>query len=160
MPRRLTPDLWLFGVVLALVSIGVVMVYSASAIMAADRFHDPVHFLKKQGVWAGLGMIAGLVARGGRSLRIPWLATMAILVTYVGLVWCAGTYTSPGASGNHATPPLFPKFRDEFESPTKVTSAGEYTGRCVATSWRASRCGGTQTQPPPAYPPSTCAHRP
>src|SRR5712692_300960 len=41
MPRRLTPDLWLFGIVLALVSIGVVMVYSASAIMAADRFHDP-----------------------------------------------------------------------------------------------------------------------
>ena len=29
MPRRLTPDLSLFGVVLALVSIGVVMVYSA-----------------------------------------------------------------------------------------------------------------------------------
>ncbi|PYM75967.1 MAG: stage V sporulation protein E [Candidatus Rokuibacteriota bacterium] len=58
MPRRLTPDLSLFGVVLALVSIGVVMVYSASAIMAADRFHDPGHFLKKQGVWAGLGMIA------------------------------------------------------------------------------------------------------
>src|SRR5262250_1532726 len=35
---------------------GVVMVYSASAIMAADRFHDPLHFLKRQGLWVLLGM--------------------------------------------------------------------------------------------------------
>jgi cell division protein FtsW len=56
MPRKLTPDLWLFGAVLALVSIGVVMVYSASAIVAADRFHDPHFFLKKQLGWAVLGM--------------------------------------------------------------------------------------------------------
>jgi 4-amino-4-deoxy-L-arabinose transferase-like glycosyltransferase len=35
---------------------------------------------------AGLAMIAGLVARGGRSPQIPWLATIAILVTYLGLV--------------------------------------------------------------------------
>jgi len=38
-----------------LVSIGVVMVYSASAIVAADRFQDPYFFLKKQLVWAVLG---------------------------------------------------------------------------------------------------------
>ena len=56
MPRKLTPDLWLFGLIVALVSIGVVMVYSASAIMAADRFHDPLHFLKRQAMWVLLGM--------------------------------------------------------------------------------------------------------
>jgi len=33
----------------------VVMVYSASAIVAADRFHDPYFFLKKQVFWALLG---------------------------------------------------------------------------------------------------------
>ncbi len=55
MPRKLTPDLWLFGVVVALCSVGVVMVYSASAIIAADRFHDPFFFLKKQFFWAVLG---------------------------------------------------------------------------------------------------------
>ncbi len=58
MPRKLTPDLWLFALVLALVSLGVVMVYSASAIMAADRFHDPLYFLKKQLFWAVLGVCA------------------------------------------------------------------------------------------------------
>src|SRR5262245_8680604 len=55
-PRKLTPDLWLFALIVALVSIGVVMVYSASGITAADRFHDPLHFLKRQGLWVLLGM--------------------------------------------------------------------------------------------------------
>jgi cell division protein FtsW len=55
MPRKLSPDVWLFGVVLALVLLGVVMVYSASAFVAADRFHDPFFFLKKQLFWALLG---------------------------------------------------------------------------------------------------------
>ena len=40
MPRKVTPDLWLFAVALVLVSTGVVMIYSASAIVAADRFRD------------------------------------------------------------------------------------------------------------------------
>ena len=31
------------------------MVYSASALIAADRFHDPLYFLKKQFFWAMLG---------------------------------------------------------------------------------------------------------
>ena len=36
------------------------MVYSASAIVAADRFHDPYFFLKKQLFWAVLGSAAML----------------------------------------------------------------------------------------------------
>src|SRR2546428_9931036 len=55
MPRKLAPDIWLFGVAVVLLSAGVVMVYSASAIVAADRFHDPYFFLKKQLFWALLG---------------------------------------------------------------------------------------------------------
>jgi len=55
MPRRLTPDVWLFGAAVALLSFGVVMVYSASAVVAADRFHDPYFFLKKQLFWGLLG---------------------------------------------------------------------------------------------------------
>src|SRR5262245_34320548 len=55
MPRRLAPDVWLFGVAVVLLSAGVVMVYSASAIVATDRFHDPYFFLKKQVFWALLG---------------------------------------------------------------------------------------------------------
>jgi len=62
MPRKVTPDMWLFGAAVMLLSAGVVMVYSASAIVAADRFHDPYFFLKKQLFWALLGSVAMLVA--------------------------------------------------------------------------------------------------
>src|SRR5919108_2270210 len=62
MPRKVTPDMWLFGAAVVLLSAGVVMVYSASAIVAADRFHDPYFFLKKQLFWALLGSVAMLVA--------------------------------------------------------------------------------------------------
>ena len=55
MPRKLRPDLVLFGAAIVLLSAGVVMVYSASAIVAGDRLHDPYIFLKKQLVWAALG---------------------------------------------------------------------------------------------------------
>jgi len=58
MPRKLRPDTWLFGVAVVLLSVGVVMVYSASAIVAAERFHDPYFFLKKQIFWALLGALA------------------------------------------------------------------------------------------------------
>ncbi len=47
--------MWLFGAAVILLSAGVVMVYSASAIVAADRFRDPYFFLKKQVFWALLG---------------------------------------------------------------------------------------------------------
>ena len=62
MPRKLAPDLWLFGTAVVLLSTGVVMVYSASAIVAADRFRDPYFFLKKQLFWALLGSLAMLAA--------------------------------------------------------------------------------------------------
>ena len=55
MPRKVTPDGWLFVVTLMLLSTGVVMIYSASAIVAADRFRDPYFFLKKQVFWSALG---------------------------------------------------------------------------------------------------------
>jgi cell division protein FtsW len=88
MPRKLTPDLWLFALVLALASLGVVMVYSASAIMAADRFHDPLYFLKKQLFWAVLGVCAlwfGMHYDYRRLERfvVPLLAVSFVLLVLV-----------------------------------------------------------------------------
>ena len=53
------PDPWLLGTVLALVSAGVVMVYSASAVLALERYGDSAYFLKRQIVFAvaGLGVL-------------------------------------------------------------------------------------------------------
>ena len=48
-------DYLLLIVVLALVGIGIVMVYSTSAILAGERFQDPYYFLKRQALYAGIG---------------------------------------------------------------------------------------------------------
>ncbi len=53
--RRL--DYVLLLVALALVGIGVVMVYSTTAIQAGERFHDPYYFLKRQALYAGIGCL-------------------------------------------------------------------------------------------------------
>jgi cell division protein FtsW len=88
MPRKLVPDVWLFAAAVVLLSIGVVMVYSASAIMAADRFRDPYHFLKKQLFWAVLGCLAlwGALRVDYRRLErwtLPLLGVAAVLLVLV-----------------------------------------------------------------------------
>ncbi len=88
MPRKLVPDMWLFVAVVALVSVGVVMVYSASAIIAADRFHDPYFFLKKQLFWAVLGfgcLWAAMTAnyRILERLMLPLLVVSLVLLVLV-----------------------------------------------------------------------------
>src|SRR5207253_6044272 len=88
MPRKLAPDIWLFGVAVVLLSAGVVMVYSASAIVAADRFHDPYFFLKKQIFWALLGaacmwMAIRLDYRRLEGFVLPLLIFAGILLVLV-----------------------------------------------------------------------------
>jgi len=48
-------DLVIMLMAIALTCFGVVMVYSASSVMAAKRFHDGFFFLKRQGLFALLG---------------------------------------------------------------------------------------------------------
>jgi cell division protein FtsW len=86
MPRKLTPDLLLFGAVVALVAVGVVMVYSASAILAADRFHDPLFFLKKQLFWACLGFAGLWLAMRTDYRRLERLVGPLLLLSLVLLV--------------------------------------------------------------------------
>src|SRR5262245_59600736 len=86
MPRRLTPDLWLFGIVLALASAGVVMVYSASAIIAGERFHDPFHFLMRQIAFAALGFLALWLAMRFDYRRLERFVMPLLAVSFVLLV--------------------------------------------------------------------------
>jgi cell division protein FtsW len=53
-------DRWLLGLPLALTLVGVVMVYSSSAILGITRYQDPDHFLVKQLFRAGLGVLVML----------------------------------------------------------------------------------------------------
>lgn len=55
---RSNPDLLLLGSTLALLAIGVVMVYSASAVLAFREFGDSFYYLKRQALFAALGIFA------------------------------------------------------------------------------------------------------
>ncbi len=58
MAKRVSVDRWLFAVTMLLVFVGLVMVFSASAVMARERFGSPYAFLSKQLIWAVAGLIA------------------------------------------------------------------------------------------------------
>lgn len=53
MSRKLSYDTWLFGAAMLLVVVGIVMIYSASAMIATQRFgvEHPYHFMTRQLVW-------------------------------------------------------------------------------------------------------------
>jgi cell division protein FtsW len=55
--KNLSPHLVLFLLTLTLVSIGVIMVYSASGILSLEQYGDPYFFLKRQLAWVLLGLI-------------------------------------------------------------------------------------------------------
>ena len=88
MARKLKPDKLLFLATLALLSASVIMVYSASAQLAMDRFARPYHFLLRQGGWAvmGFGLLWGVMRIDYRRLRRPDVLWTAIGVTTVALI--------------------------------------------------------------------------
>ena len=58
MAKRVGVDKWLFGATLVLTVIGLLMVFSASAVMAKERFGSPYAFVIRQSIWAALGLTA------------------------------------------------------------------------------------------------------
>lgn len=94
--HRRGDDLVLFSTVLALLAIGLVMVYSASSVVAYDRLSDSAYFFKRQGGWAILGFGAMWLARSihyqrlrrfaGPLLVLAVLLLAAVLIPGVGRV--------------------------------------------------------------------------
>ncbi len=82
MAKRVSVDKWLFTVTLVLVFIGLVMVFSASAVMAKERFGSPYGFLLRQMAWAAAGLVAMTILMNVdyRKFRIP-----AVVFTFVGV---------------------------------------------------------------------------
>ncbi len=58
MARQLKSDRILFGAVVVLVLFGTLMVFSASAVLASERYGSSYYFLLRQVAWAGLGLVA------------------------------------------------------------------------------------------------------
>jgi len=61
MAARVGVDKWLFFTTLLLVVVGLVMVFSASAVVAQERFNSPYQYVGRQAGWAFAGVLALLV---------------------------------------------------------------------------------------------------
>jgi cell division protein FtsW len=68
------------------VGVGIVMVYSTSAIMAGERFQDPYYFLKKQSLFAGIGFILMIFTLFFRYTILKRLAYPILIVSVLLLV--------------------------------------------------------------------------
>src|ERR1700744_2546523 len=90
MAKRVGVDKWLFGVVLLLVLFGLVMVFSASAVMAKSQFGSAYYFMLRQSLWAGLGMIALVALMQGdyphyNNPRVVFPAVAGTMLLLVGV---------------------------------------------------------------------------
>jgi len=62
MSKKLAPDKWLFAATIGLALFGVVMVYSASAMMAQKENGNQFYYVLKQGAWMAIGFVVMLLA--------------------------------------------------------------------------------------------------
>ena len=95
MARKLQSDKWLFLATLALICASVVMVYSASALVALEKFQQPYLFVTKQMMWAAVGVAVLTIVmrvdyRAYRNDRIIW-----VLLGVVALMLVAVLFSRP-----------------------------------------------------------------
>jgi cell division protein FtsW len=85
MARKLQSDKVLFGTVAVLVLFGALMVYSASAVMAAERYGHSYYFLLRQLAWAAVGLSLMVAATNldYRRLCSPLIVFPALAVELI-----------------------------------------------------------------------------
>lgn len=83
MSQKLQIDKWLFSATVGLALFGVVMVYSASAVIAQSENHSQFHYVFKQAVWTTLGFVAMFLAMrfDYQYLNRRWIVYGGLLVT-------------------------------------------------------------------------------
>ncbi|MBI4402232.1 MAG: putative lipid II flippase FtsW [Nitrospirae bacterium] len=86
--RRTGVDGSVLAVTVVLALIGLVMVFSASAVVAGNRFHDSIYFLKRQLAWLLFGfLLLQVVSRLDytvwRRMALPILGLTAVLLVLV-----------------------------------------------------------------------------
>jgi cell division protein FtsW len=100
MPKRVGVDKWMFGTTLLLTVVGLVMVFSASAVVAQEKYHSPYTFVGKQAIWAAAGVLAllGLMRIDYSRYNSPRFIYPALSITTVLLVL---VYFFPGSHNTH-----------------------------------------------------------
>lgn len=79
MPERSGYDRILMVSALILLVIGIIMIYSSSAVIAMQRYGTPLYFLKNQIVWSAIGIIGMLVAKNLDYKRLKRLSVPLII---------------------------------------------------------------------------------
>src|SRR6267143_1823424 len=121
MARKLYPDKWLFAATIGLALFGLVMVYSASAIIAEKETGSQFHYVIKQAMWTGIGLCAMFVMM---QLDYRWLRNRRIvyaLLVLTGLMLLA-VFGFPKINGAHRWIKLS-KFSIQPSEISKVTLA-------------------------------------
>lgn len=83
---RSTPDFLIIGSTLALLALGVVMVYSASAVTAFHDYGDTYYYLKRQLIFAVLGIIGMYVMMNIDYWSWKPLAKTLLIICFVMLI--------------------------------------------------------------------------
>lgn len=98
MAHKLASDRWLFFVVAALILIGVVMVYSASAVMASVKFGSEYRFFSRQILFSLLGFafLFGAMNTDYRKLNRSPIILIGMVVAVIGLI---AVFTQPSSHG-------------------------------------------------------------
>jgi cell division protein FtsW len=92
MARKLKSDKLLFTATLLLVCASVVMVYSASAVVAMERYHQPNLFLFKQATWVLVGLLLMPIVmridyRQYRQPKVLWTALGLVVLALVAVLF-------------------------------------------------------------------------
>jgi cell division protein FtsW len=85
MAKRVGVDKWIFFTTLLLVSVGLAMVFSASAVVSQERYHSPYMDVGRQALWAMFGVISMIVLMGIDYERYnsPVLSITTVLLVVV-----------------------------------------------------------------------------
>src|SRR3954470_1257754 len=99
MTQKLQIDRWLFSATIGLALFGVVMVYSASAVIAQQENHSQFHYLIKQAVWTSLGVGVMFIAMNFDYEKINrrWIVYGLLLITVLLLLAVFGFRPINGA---------------------------------------------------------------
>lgn len=84
--RRHAPDYTVIALVITLVLFGLIAVYSASYAYAAYEFDDANYFIKRQAVWAAVGLGVMVVFMNLDYRWLKWLALPIVAVTVALLI--------------------------------------------------------------------------
>jgi cell division protein FtsW len=80
------PDFILFITTLTLLGIGLVMVFSSSAVTAGVRYDDPYFFFKKQLLWVVIGIAAMIIVMKINYLRLRELTLPMMVLALLCLI--------------------------------------------------------------------------